>query len=59
MDEQWCRQQLENLQIEEKRTEALTELKTRLKVLPDNENQILEEVATSTNLFDCFNEVNR
>lgn len=59
MDEQWCRQQLENLQIQEKRTEALNELKTRLKVLSDNENQILEEVATSTNLFECFNEVNR
>lgn len=59
MDEQWCRQQLESLQIQDKRTEALTELKSLLSVLPDNENKILEEVASSTNLFDCFNEINR
>lgn len=59
MDEQWCRRQLESLQIEDKRTEALTELKTILSVLSENENKILEEVAKSTNLFECFNEINR
>lgn len=59
MDEQWCREQLASLQLEDKRTEALTELKTKLSVLPESENKLLEEVATSTNLFECFNEVNR
>uniref|UniRef100_U5ETB0 26S proteasome non-ATPase regulatory subunit 5 n=1 Tax=Corethrella appendiculata TaxID=1370023 RepID=U5ETB0_9DIPT len=54
MSEEWCREQLENLQIKDLRTNTLNEIKNQLVKLPANENEITSKFIKSPILLDCL-----
>lgn len=59
MDEEWCTEHLKSLQIVDRRTNALTELKSHLITAGNNDAAIYDRVLSSKNLFECLNETNR
>lgn len=54
MSEEWCRQQLMNLQIKDRRLDTLTEIRNRLTNLPADEvASVSSNFLTLPELFDC------
>lgn len=57
MGEEWCTEHLKSLEIVDRRTNALTELKSL--VQQSNDSAIYDKILSSKNLFECLNETNR
>lgn len=54
MSEEWCRQQLMNLQIKDRRLDTLNEIRNRLTNLPADEvASVSSNFLTLPELFDC------
>lgn len=53
MAEEWCRQQLANLHIKDRRLTALTEIRNHLSTLPPNEIIVTSNLLSINDLFDC------
>lgn len=58
MGEEWCTEHLKSLEIVDRRTNALTELKSHLITVGNNDTAIFDQVLSSKNLFECLNETN-
>lgn len=59
MGEEWCTEHLKSLEIVDRRTNALTELKSHLIHVGNNDTAIYDQVLSSKNLFACLSETNR
>lgn len=59
MSEEWLVTRLGNLQIEDQRTNALSELKSHLISTSPGDNSVFDRVLHSNHLFECLDEKNR
>lgn len=60
MSEEWCRQQLMNLQIKDRRLDTLTEIRNHLTKLPADEvASVSSNFLTLSDLFDCVEDNNQ
>lgn len=57
MGEEWCTEHLKSLEIVDRRTNALTELKSLVQQF--NDSAVYDKILSSKNLFECLNETNR
>ncbi|XP_063704135.1 26S proteasome non-ATPase regulatory subunit 5 [Culicoides brevitarsis] len=58
MGEEWCTEHLKSLEIVDRRTTALNELKSHLITKGKDDAAIYDQVLSSKNLFECLNETN-
>lgn len=59
MNEEWCREQLKNLQIRDLRTNTLTEIKNQLISHPNDEVVISTNFIQSQELLDCLKDTTK
>uniref|UniRef100_A0A336LYP7 26S proteasome non-ATPase regulatory subunit 5 n=1 Tax=Culicoides sonorensis TaxID=179676 RepID=A0A336LYP7_CULSO len=58
MSENWCLEHLKSLNIVDRRTNALNELKSHLITVGNNDAAVYDQVLSSKNLFECLSETN-